>query len=675
MHGLHRQWGWMVFAIFIAGCSGSGNSGDPVGTSPPPAGTTDSGCTGSCANADSFLSVADVQKLIAQAVNEAQALNQPATIAVVDRVGNVLGVYRMTGARSTVTISSGRGVQGGLENIAIIPSELAAISKAVTGAYLSSEGNAFSTRTASQIVQEHFNPGEFGGPSGPLFGTQFSQFLCSDVINLPAPVLAGLFAPGSNVGVGPKSAPLGLSADPGGFPLYKGGTPVGGVGVVADGNYGLDLNVSDRDRDVDELIATAASFGFGAPLDRRGDRITVDGKTFRYSDVDFADLSRNPAQAPSYASLPASSGAVLNLFAFSDGTIQPGVAFGTPASGIRADSTDYPGLDAFVLVDPQNQPRFAPKAGAEAGGISAIEARELVRAGLAVANHTRAQIRTPFGTQARVGVVVVDTEGSILAFARTRDAPMFGIDVAVQKARSAAFFSSDIAETELAALPDAVYLNADGTPSSTRVDFGDVVDATQTFFAEPNLFASGQGLRAGPYALTPRALGNVSRPFFPDGIRGTANGPLSKPFANWSPFSDGLQFDLVNNQIAQILSAYLAADTTPILELRPEFGNAGCTRNLRLRNGIQIFPGAVPIYRGNDLVGAIGVSGDGIDQDDMVAALGLKNAAATLNTGLRHASPEMRSDRLQPQGVRLRYVQCPQAPFLDSNEQSVCEGL
>ena len=36
----------------------------------------------------------------------------------------------------------------------------AAIAKAVTGAYLSSEGNAFSTRTASQIVQEHFNPRE-----------------------------------------------------------------------------------------------------------------------------------------------------------------------------------------------------------------------------------------------------------------------------------------------------------------------------------------------------------------------------------------------------------------------------------------------------------------------------------------------------------------------------------
>ena len=39
----------------------------------------------------------------------------------------------------------------------------------------------------------------------------------------------------------------------------------------------------------------------------------------------------------------------------------------------------------------------------------------------------------------------------------------------------------------------------------------------------------------------------------------------------------------------------------------------------RLQNGIQIFSGGVPIYRGDTLVGAVGVSGDGIDQDDMVA--------------------------------------------------------
>ena len=85
----------------------------------------------------------------------------PATIAVTDRVGNVLGVFRMNGARTTITVNSGKGIpiNNGLEQLGL-PDHLVAIAKAVTGAYLSSNGNAFSTRTASQIVQEHFNVGE-----------------------------------------------------------------------------------------------------------------------------------------------------------------------------------------------------------------------------------------------------------------------------------------------------------------------------------------------------------------------------------------------------------------------------------------------------------------------------------------------------------------------------------
>jgi len=42
--------------------------------------------------------------------------------------------------------------------------------------------------------------------------------------------------------------------------------------------------------------------------------------------------------------------------------------------------------------------------------------------------------------------------------------------------------------------------------------------------------------------------------------------------------------------------------------------------------------------------------------------------------GLGNASPAMRADQLTPMGSRLRYVQCPVAPFLDSNEQDVCSG-
>jgi hypothetical protein len=98
-----------------------------------------------------------------------------------------------------------------------------------------------------------------------------------------------------------------------------------------------------------------------------------------------------------------------------------------------------------------------------------------------------------------------------------------------------------------------------------------------------------------------------------------------------------------------------------------------------LQNGLQIFPGAVPIYRGSTLVGAIGVSGDGIDQDDMIAFLGLANAATVLGT-IGNAPATIRADAIEfdlggGRTSRLRYVSCPFAPFVGSDAQNVCQGL
>src|SRR5262249_39254305 len=151
--------------------------------------------------------------------------------------------------------------------------------------------------------------------------------------------------------VGPQRSPLGLSADPDGFPLFKGGTPVGGVGVIADGVYGLDQNVVDVDRDADEMIAYAATFGFAAPRNRRGDQITADGKTLRFSNVEFADLAADPSAAPAFATLTPADGQLVAVTHYVDANVHDGVAFGEPVSGIRADAGDFPGLDAFVLVD------------------------------------------------------------------------------------------------------------------------------------------------------------------------------------------------------------------------------------------------------------------------------------------------------------------------------------
>jgi uncharacterized protein GlcG (DUF336 family) len=619
-----------LFCATMVSCGGGGGGDAPVCTSnctPPPVATD-------------FLTVADVEKIIAQAVNEANARKAPATIAVSDRVGNILAVFRMTGARTTFKITSNKGVIGGLENIDILPDAFAAISKAVTGAYLSSNGNAFSTRTAGQIVQENFNPRENNQPAGPLYGVQFSQLPCSDLIQ-------GI-GKGS---VGPKPSPLGLSADPGGLPLYKNNRLVGGVGVIADGIYGLDPDITDIDQDVDELIAVAATTSFSAPDDIRASRITADGRTFRY--VDSESLASTPSQAPAFATI---AGSLQTVAGFSDGSIKAGTSFGNAASGYRADTGSFAPIGAFVLVDSNNANRYATRAGTD-GLIASNEASTILAEALKIANRARAQIRRPVGVQAQVTVSVVDTNGEVLALARTPDAPVFGTDVSLQKARSALLFSHPNAAAEIAALmpPKYVGKDANGVALPPFRTFPQYVATMRTFLNDPNALT-------GNVAYSNRAIGGLARPFFPDGISGTGPGPLSTPFSNWSPLHLGFQLDLNYNAI---IDAATGGSPT------------SCTGLARAKNGIQIFAGSVPIYRGSVLVGAIGVSGDGIDQDDMVAFLGLANAGKVLNTGIGNAPRNIRADNIEPQGLgtRLRYVQCPQAPFIDSSEQNVCAGL
>ena len=619
----------VIVTALLGSCGGgSGNVGTAV-------------CTGTCtppATASDFLTVEDVQRVIAQATAEAAIRKLPATIAVVDRVGNVLGVFRMTGARTNFRIGTLRGVSGGLENIDILPDTFAALTKAITGAYLSSNGNAFSTRTASQIVQENFNPREFNQPAGPLYGVQFSQLSCSDLMRRT-----------EHGTVGPKRSPLGLAADPGGMPLYKNNRLVGGVGVIADGVYGLDADITDVDQDLDELIAVAATIGFAAPDDIRANRITADGRTFRY--VDSEAIQSNPAQVPAFASL---AGAIVTVTGYFDGTLRPGVSFGNAASGYRADSGAFAEQGGFILVDSGNQNRYPVRDGTD-GQLKLTEVTTIIQEALKIANRARAQIRRPLGSAVQVTISVVDTKGEVLGLARTPDGPVFGTDVSLQKARSALLFSLTSAAADISALPTANYLGASGNPVPSYRTFAAYIAATRQFFNDPTMFANG-------IAFSNRAIGNLSRPFFPDGISGTEPGPFSTPFSNWSPFHLGLQLDLNYNAIIA------SATGSPVV---------GCTGLARAKNGIQIFPGSFPIYRNGQLIGGIGISGDGIDQDDMVSFLGLANAGKILGNGIGHAPKAMRADILAPrgEGTRLRYVNCPQAPFNDSTEQNVCEGL
>jgi uncharacterized protein GlcG (DUF336 family) len=200
----------------------------------------------------------------------------------------------------------------------------------------------------------------------------------------------------------------------------------------------------------------------------------------------------------------------------------------------------------------------------------------------------------------------------VLGLFRQQDAPVFGFDVSVQKARTAAFYSS-----------------AGAAAALRGAGFGSYVDR-----------AAADGIRLdGTVAFTDRAGGFLHRPFFPDGLNPNPAGPFSTEIGQWSVFNLGLQLDLIKTN----LQAAIVGAAVP------------CTAIPSLPNGIQIFPGSMPLYKNGTLVGAIGISGDGVDQDDIISAGG--------GNGFSPA-PAIRSDQVFVRGVRLPFLKFPRSPNL-----------
>ena len=508
------------------------------------------------------LSSTDVQTILQQAASAATSLSKAVTIVITDREGNVIGFFAMSGAPATTTIRSVGAAGQGLEGT-VAPAAEAATAKAATAAFFSTSGNAFSTRTAGFIIQEHFPPGISFRAGGPLYGVQFSSLPCSDIKK--------------------PSARLGLSGDPGGLPIYKNGLPAGGIGIEGDGLYTVDRDPTDKDQPFEELIAAAGIRGFEAPALIRGDNILVDGIRLPFSNV------TNPSAPGTTVSI---AGAIISA--------PPASAFVPQVIGGVAGEVD---------------PRFFPFIGGTAPSSNALTASEvgtIITQAAQQANITRAAIRQPLGSNARVTIAVVDTAGVVLGVFRQQDAPVFGFDVAVQKARTAAFVSGANAATALRA-----------------AGFGSYVDR-----------AAADGLRFdGAFAFTDRANGFLHRPFFPDGINDTAPGPFSTALPAWSPFNVGLQLDLVRTN-------FLASLVGPAVP---------CTSIPALPNGIQIFPGSVPLYKNGVLVGAIGISGDGVDQDDLIGAAGANSFSPPAG---------IRSDQIFVRGVRLPFLKFPRSPDL-----------
>ena len=84
--------------------------------------------------------------------------------------------------------------------------------------------------------------------------------------------------------------------------------------------------------------------------------------------------------------------------------------------------------------------------------------------------------------------------------------------------------------------------------------------------------------------------------------------------------------------------------------MSPEFKNLVANQN-----GIVFFPGSAPLYnQAGTLIGGFGVSGDGVDQDDVVTFAGRTDFAAP---------QALRADQFFVRGVRLPYQKFNRNPF------------
>jgi uncharacterized protein GlcG (DUF336 family) len=447
----------------------------------------------------------EVKTILAQAASQAK---DGQVITVADRDGHILGL-----------VKKGAGPGGTQEQIRIIKS----IDEAVTAASFESTQDAFTTRTARFIIQDHFPQPLFNTPGGPLYGVQFSSQPTSDV----NPVTA--FA---------------VSGDPGGIPLYINEVPVGGIGVSGGGNEhparrdaflandtdatGKPFNGSEE-HSINEAVALAGAQGFMAPSSIRADKIFVGGLRLPF----IIDEPAHALAAQSYAQLLASS------------AITP-LSFTNPfSSAVQADGLLHDGFRAFPPVtfgttDGELRDPIIDGSPVDSSGtqLTTTDVMQLISNALKQALHTRGAIREPIGVAARVFVTVVDTLGNRLGSFRMGDATNFSYDVAVQKARTATFFSSDAA------------------------------------------------------AFSSRAIGFLAQGVFPPGINHSRPGPLFH-----------IQNDLSGLNPFTLLAA------------SPKFSGV-------LKNGMNIFPGGFPLYKNGKLVGGIGVSGDGVDQDDIIAYFG-----------------------------------------------------
>jgi uncharacterized protein GlcG (DUF336 family) len=331
------------------------------------------------------LAASDVQSLVQSA---ATAADGPMIIAVVDRLGRILALYRKTGAPSTVTGNFG---------VAVDANELA-VSLARTAAFFSNDQAPLSSRTVRFISGIHFPPGVTNAANAPLYGIENTNRGCTLSTNylagqsIPPPLSISGTQPGLGVATGKAdvddSDPN--AVNPGGVPIFKDGHAVGGIGIAG-------------------VAADVAEY------------------------AGFAAIAAN-----GFAPNPAPPGVVIiggvSLPFVNQTTLPSGVSTGTFSGSYVMGPVASPGAppDGYL----------AAAAAGPLGGLSAADVGQIITNAVNTASLTRAVIRLPIGSRTHMVIAVADLDGTIIGLYRMPDATVFSVDVAATKARNMVYFNS-----------------------------------------------------------------------------------------------------------------------------------------------------------------------------------------------------------------------------------------
>ena len=476
--------------------------------------------------------------------------NDTLAAAVVDRTGNILGVYARPGAdERTPDI---------------------AVSVARTGAMFSNDQAPLSSRTVRFISGTHFPPGIKNTSNAALYGVENINRGCrvdvqgDAVFNAPFPrpkSIAGVF------GEGAGSTPLPCE------PSDTRGCARGGPMLDDAGEALPSVGITTGKADV-----------FDTGQDQPG-AVLIDGLRLPF----FGTCTNIQCIRRTLKGRPAGS---------SPGQVTSGTFTVQPRDGLQAP-------EGYVL---------GPRASTLAGGLSVDEVRRIIDQSVDVAFRTRAMIRLPINQPARMTISISDESGTILALYRMPDGTVFSSDVAMTKARNAYYFST-----------------REGYEVLRNVTANGEHDK-YSWTPEP---PAGKG-----WALTARSISFLGQPLFPPGI------DLEEELEEQdSEVQRGPWFDLY------------VYDSKNVCTEGPGASRGG-NRNFLNQSGIVWFPGSVPLYRGDRVIGGLGVSGDGVEQDDYVSLLGSEGF---------HPPDELRVDNSvmtdeKGRAVRVPYLKLPRNP-------------